>query len=347
MRKQALAAATFLLVSGMPLSARDVTVPEKAPRLALRVPDDWTLNETKLGVEAVSPQRDSYVFAKIMRRPPDDPNAWVAAVMETLRARGVAFKNVAPTAKGAEPAKPGLAKEAEARPARPDRAEPDKSPSAPAAEAMAPSAVAPMAKAPDVSAAAPDLAKPAAPAAPVPEAKAPGIKTAEAPTADQPKPTAAAPAPKAPDISAAAPDLAKPAAPAALVPEAKAPDTKTAEAPTADQPKPTAAASALSRKAPDVSAAAPDLAKPAPAAPPPVPIKQIIPTFALNTPVLTVLPFPRHVLSYKDTTLEGHRVDVQLVTYRLPDGSILFIAQESRPDDTRAIEIATSVRSLK
>jgi hypothetical protein len=69
---------------------------------------------------------------------------------------------------------------------------------------------------------------------------------------------------------------------------------------------------------------------------------------AVNPFVQNPLPrFPRHVLSYNDASVDGKPVDVQLVTFVLPDRSVLFVMQESSGDDTRAITAINSVRPAK
>ena len=67
-----------------------------------------------------------------------------------------------------------------------------------------------------------------------------------------------------------------------------------------------------------------------------------MPALALGKPSKPA--FPRHALPYKNTALNGTPVDVELLTFNLPDKSVLFVFQESGKADNRVVGIIESVK---
>ena len=72
-------AATLLavLLPAVPAVAGQVTYPKAEPKIVLRVPDDWAVAETSLGLEIEAPRKDSLVVGAILPRDRTKVNAWV------------------------------------------------------------------------------------------------------------------------------------------------------------------------------------------------------------------------------------------------------------------------------
>ena len=62
-----------------------------------------------------------------------------------------------------------------------------------------------------------------------------------------------------------------------------------------------------------------------------------------KTPVAAV--FPRRVFPYKNTAVDGKPVAVELLTYKLPTKSVLFVLQESGLTDDRIVAIINSIKT--
>lgn len=286
-----------------PALAKEIRLPEDHPQLVFQVPDDWTITYDGDGLNAASPESNSFIYAKIMKRPKDDPNKWVSDVLAKLETQGVTFKTKATVAAKTEP-KGAETKAAEQKPAA------EAKPGEPSKAAEPPKAADPVKAAEHAEPA----AKPSEPAKPDQPAKpSEPAKTAEA------KPAAAS-ADAKPDV----PAKTEPATPAAVAATAPKPD---------NEPPP-----------PVMAAAAPISGLiPAPAAPT---------VTALGPPIMPLEPeapprpkhFPRHALPYKDTARNGTPVDVELMTYNLPDKSVFFLMQESGKTDDRIVGIVNSVK---
>ncbi|MDR3464020.1 MAG: hypothetical protein P4L76_17065, partial [Beijerinckiaceae bacterium] len=195
MYKHSAALLALVLLQTQALQAKELKLPSSAPVLALDLPSDWTLlSSSDVGLEAISPEKNSYLFMKILKRPVDDPNKWVRAVRDKLRAHGFAFGKV----------KIGPGQEVKAEMASPAPAEPaldsaSKSPAQTQTAAAAapvsqptpetPVAPAPVAAVPEASPSTPPAA-PEAPAAVTPPL--PVIAAPEAPAAAPPAPEVAA-----------------------------------------------------------------------------------------------------------------------------------------------------------
>jgi hypothetical protein len=326
MYKHSAALLALILLQTEALRAKEIGLPPPGPVLSLDIPDDWTLESSDIGLEAASPEKNSYLFMKILKRPGDDPNQWVRAVKERLLAHGITFGTP-----GAGPAK-----EAKAEPGSPATHEPSGNraakPAAPAQSpvvSVLPALAAPVAPGP-VAAAAPEISPPAAPpsatAAPTPPpvaASAPEAPAPAAPATSSEAVAQAAVSPKPPEVPSVPVQEAQAAPPVAAAPAPE--DNKPAEAP--------------------VLKPIPFFAEAASAAMPPAGVQA---PRSANPPRSNQLPrFPRHVLSYNDASFDGKPVDLQLVTAILPNHSILFIIQESGSTDARAITAINSLRPVK
>ena len=85
-----LAAALFLVT---PALAGQVGYPKAAPKIELRVPDDWTVSESELGLEIESPRKDCLVVAALLPRDKVKVDKWVQQAAGRMKAEGVIFLN--------------------------------------------------------------------------------------------------------------------------------------------------------------------------------------------------------------------------------------------------------------
>ncbi|WP_210253059.1 hypothetical protein, partial [Beijerinckia sp. L45] len=140
----------------------------------------------------------------------------------------------------------------------------------------------------------------------------------------------------------ALPDVAnRPVAPPAVASAPAAPPPAVASTPPTLPP-----AVASAQPAPPLAAAS--------AQPAPPPAILSVPSLALlnEGPPIAVTPhkgprFPFHALPYKDTSRDGTPVDVELLTFILPDKSLFFLLQESGQTDPRMTDLINSVKPPK
>lgn len=88
--------ATSLLLAlllAAPAYAGEVAYPKAAPKIQLRVPDDWHVAETVVGLEIEAPRKDSLVVAAVLPRDKAKVDAWVQTALGRMRAEGVTFLN--------------------------------------------------------------------------------------------------------------------------------------------------------------------------------------------------------------------------------------------------------------
>ena len=83
----------LVLVPAAPAFAGQVAYPKAAPKIELRVPDDWAVAETGIGLEIEAPRKDSLVVAAVLPRDKAKVDAWVQTALARMRAEGVAFLN--------------------------------------------------------------------------------------------------------------------------------------------------------------------------------------------------------------------------------------------------------------
>lgn len=81
--------------------AKEVQFPEAKPKVAMTVPDDWTVTYTPVGVEIEAPGGDSLVVANLLKHDMGTVDAWKAKVLAVMERHGVTVDTGGGAAKAA------------------------------------------------------------------------------------------------------------------------------------------------------------------------------------------------------------------------------------------------------